>query len=209
MFRLAEEVGRAKLGIHGVVGNDHRFGRAGEEVDPDAAVKLALGFGDIGVAGPDQHVDGLDAFRAKRHRAHGLHPAKDIDLMRAAHVHGRDNGRVGRAAHRRGRGDDPGHPRHGGGQDRHVGRGDHRELAAGDVAADRLNRNVAVAEDDAGQRLDLDIRHAGALHFGKPADLALGKADILDVAGGDLLDRRLDLGRGQKEGGRVVLVELH
>ena len=58
MFRLAEEVGRAHLGVDGLIGDEKGFGRPGEEVDADPAVKLAFRFGDVSVAGADQQVDG-------------------------------------------------------------------------------------------------------------------------------------------------------
>ncbi len=127
---------------------------------------------------------------AQRHRAHRLHAAQHVDLVRAAQMHGGDDGRVRRALHRRRRGDDARHARHRRGQHRHVRRGDHRELAAGHVAADRLHRDVAMTEDHARQGLDLDIGHRGALRLGEGADLVLGKADVLHVAGRDLLHRR-------------------
>ena len=56
-----------------------------------------------------------------------------------------------------GGGDDARHAGDRRGGDRHVRRGDHRELAGRDVAADRLHGDVPVAEDDAGQGLDLDV----------------------------------------------------
>ena len=37
MLRLAQQVGGAHLGIRGVVGDDQRFRRAGQQVDADAA----------------------------------------------------------------------------------------------------------------------------------------------------------------------------
>ena len=60
MFGLAEEVGRAHLAVDAVVGDDERLGRAGKEIDPDAAEELALRLGHKGVAGPNQHIDGRD-----------------------------------------------------------------------------------------------------------------------------------------------------
>ena len=119
---LAEEVGGAHLGIDRLVGDDHGLGRPGEEIDADPPEELPLGLGDIGVAGADQHVDGLDRLRPERHRAHRLDAAQTVDLVRAAHVHRRDDGRVGRALEgRRGGGD----PRHAGDLRRH-----HRHVRA-------------------------------------------------------------------------------
>jgi hypothetical protein len=64
-----------------------------------------------------------------------------------------------------------------------------------------------VAEDDAWQGLDLDIGHGRPLRLGKAADLVLGKADVVHVAGGHPLHRGLDLGSGQTEPFRAVAVE--
>ena len=50
---------------------------AGQQIDPDPAEQLALGFGDERVAGPDQHVDGLEAVdEAERHRRQALDAAE-------------------------------------------------------------------------------------------------------------------------------------
>ena len=59
VFGLAQEVGRAHLGIGAVVGDDQDLGRAGEEVDADSAIELAFGLGDImaDVAAGDIDVD--------------------------------------------------------------------------------------------------------------------------------------------------------
>ena len=69
-----------------LVGDDQGLGRAGEEVDADAAVELALGLGDIGVARPDQHVDGLDRLGAERHGADRLHAAEAVDHVGAGEM---------------------------------------------------------------------------------------------------------------------------
>ena len=53
---LAEQVGRAHFGVDGVVGDDQRLGRPGEQIDADAPEQLPLGFRDVGVARPDDHV---------------------------------------------------------------------------------------------------------------------------------------------------------
>ena len=86
MLGLPEEVGGADLAVDGLVGDDEGLGRAGEEVDADAAVELALGFRDIGVARPDQHVDGLDRLGAERHRADRLDAAEAVDHVGAGEV---------------------------------------------------------------------------------------------------------------------------
>jgi hypothetical protein len=95
MLGLAQQIGGAELGIDAVVGDDHGLGRAGEEIDPDPAIELALGLGDIGIAGAHQHVDGGHALRPQRHGAHGLDSAETIDLIRPGQML-RDDGRCGR-----------------------------------------------------------------------------------------------------------------
>ena len=85
---------------------------------------------------------------------------------------------------------DPGDPRR---YDRHMRRSDHRIPAARHVAADRADRDVAVAEHDPGQRLDLDILHRGALDFRKVADLLLREFGVVDRLRRDLRDQTADL----------------
>jgi hypothetical protein len=65
-----------------------------------------------------------------------------------------------------------------------------------------------VPEHHPGQGLDLDVLQAVALDLGKAANLLLGEADVLDLAGRQPLHGRLDLCLGQPEVGRVPLVEL-
>ena len=92
--RIAGESDRARPGpagrsrtsraSHGVVGDDQRLGGACEQVDADPPEELALGFGHVGVAGTDDHVDRLDRLGAERHRADRLHAAEHVDLVGAA-----------------------------------------------------------------------------------------------------------------------------
>ncbi len=103
VFGLAEQVGGAELAIHRLVGDHQRLGRAGEQVDADAAVELPLGFGDEGIAGADQHVDRLDALGAERHRADRLDAAEAIDHIRAGQMLRGDDGRCRRGPRRAGR----------------------------------------------------------------------------------------------------------
>ena len=81
VLRLAEEVGCHHFAVAGVVGDDQRLGRSGEQVDPDAAEQLSLGLGDEGVARPYQHIHRLDTLAAERHRAHRLHAAEAVDVV--------------------------------------------------------------------------------------------------------------------------------
>ena len=207
MLGLAQQIGGADFAVDAVVGDDQRLGRAGEQVDADAAEQLALGFRHIGIAGADDHVDRRDGLGAERHRRHRLHAAEHVDLVGAAEMHRRDDRRVRAALERRRAGDDAFDARDARGDDRHVRRGDHRIAPARHVAADRVHRDMAVAEDDAGQRLDLQVLHGVLLLLREVADLGLGELDVVEVALGDLRDGLLDLGRRQAEVLRLPIVE--
>ena len=208
MFGLPEQIGRAEFGIDGVVRDHHRLGRPGKEVDTDAAEELAFGFGDKSVAGADNHVHGVDRLRSQSHRPDRLHATQNINFMRAAQVHGRDNRGMRLAVSGRSRSDDARHAGDGGGQHGHVGRGHHRKLATRHVAADGRHGDVPVAEDHAGERFDLEIRQGGTLRFRKTSDLSLGELNISKVAGRDFRHRLFNFRRAQSEAGRVVSVEL-
>ena len=52
-----------------------------------------------------------------------------------------------------------------------------------------------MAEDDAGQRLDLEIAHGLLLLLREVAHLRLGELDVVEVALADLADGALDLRR--------------
>ena len=208
MLGLAEQIGGAEFAVDRVVGNDQRFGGAGEQVDADAAEQLALGLGDIGIAGADDHVHGRDRFGAERHGRHRLHAAEHENLVGAAEMHGGDDRRMRPALERRRAGDDAFHAGNLRRDDRHVRGGDHRVTPAGHVAADRVHRDVAVAEHDAGQSLHLQVAHGLLLLLREIAHLGLRKFDVLEVALGHLRDRLLDVGGRELEVLRRPLVEL-
>ena len=67
-----------------VVGDDQDLGRAGQQVDADAAEELALGLGHVLVARAAQHVHRLDVADAEGHRGDGRHAAQDEDPVGAA-----------------------------------------------------------------------------------------------------------------------------
>ena len=152
-------------------------------------------------------MDGIDGVRAESHGTHGLDPAHDVDLVSAAQFHRGDDRRMRRAVHGWRRGNDARHSGNGRGQDRHVRAGDHRELSARHVAADRLDRYVPVPEQHARERLDLDVCHRPALRFGEAPDLRLSELDVLHVAVAHLLHRGLDLGIGKAKACGFVVVE--
>ena len=208
MLGLPEQVGGAHLHVGGVVGDDQRLGRAGEQVDADAAEQLPLGFGDKGVAGADQHIDRRDRLGAEAHRGDRLDAAQQIDLVRAAERHRGDRGGGRHAVQRRRAGGDPLHARDLRGQHRHVGRGDHRIPPARHVAADAVDRDVLVTQADAGKRFDLDIAQRVLLRLGEAADLRLGEFDVGDHLVGQAVHQRLDFVRTQAERGGFPFVEL-
>ena len=63
---LPEQVGGDELGVGRLVGDHEDLGRAGEQVDADRPEQLALGLGDVGVAGADDHVHRLECPRSRR-----------------------------------------------------------------------------------------------------------------------------------------------
>ena len=64
-----------------------------------------------------------------------------------------------------------------------------------------------MAEGNAGQRLDLDIRHAVALRLGEAAHLCLGEFDVLDHLGWQAVDQRLNFRARKAERFRRPFVE--
>ena len=55
-------------------------------------------------------------------------------------------------------------------------------LPARHIAADRIHRDVPVAEHDAGQRLDLEVAQRLLLLLREIAHLRLGEFDVVEVA---------------------------
>ena len=123
-----------------------------------------------------------DRSGAERHRGDRLHAAEHVDLVGAAEMHRGDDRGMRPAAERRRAGDDALHAGDPRGDDRHVRRGDHRIAPARHVAADRIDRDVAVAEHDAGQRLDLQVLHRLLLLLREVAHLRLGELDVVEIA---------------------------
>ena len=192
MLGLAEQICRAHFGIGGVVGNDQGLGRSGQQVDADTAEQLPLRLRDERIAGADQHVDGRNARGAESHRGDRLNAAQQIDLIGTTQRHRGDGGSGRHAVERRRAGGDALHTGHLRGQHAHVRRRDHRITAPRHIAADAGDRDVLVAEPNAGQRLHLHIAQRGTLHLGKAADLRLGELDVLDHLCRQAVDQRLN-----------------
>ena len=208
MLGLPQQVGGAHFAVDGLVGDYQGLGRTGEQVDADAAEQLPLGFRDKGIAGADQHVDALDALSTDRHGADRLDAAEAIDDVGAGEMLGGDDGGRRLALIGRRTGDDALDPGHLGGDDRHVGGGEQRIFAARHIAADRVDRDVLVAEHDARQRLDLDVAHRRLLVLGEIAHLGLGEFDVVEVALCELRQAALDLSIGEAEILAVPGIEL-
>ncbi len=200
---LSDQIDGGHFGIAGIVGDDQRLGGTGQQIDADASEQLALGFGDVGVAGADDHVDRRDALGAQRHGGDGLHASDGVDFIGSAQVHRGDDGGMRRALERRRGGDDALHARGLRGDDAHVRRGHHGIASAGHVAADAIHRNVLVAEHDAGQRFDFDVLQRGPLHQGEVADLRLRELDVFDhlARQGRGRTRRFRVSESRNDGG--------
>ena len=145
--------------------------------------------------------------RAERHGGNRLHATQYVYVVGAAKMHCCDDRRMRPTLERRRAGNDAFHPCDLGGDDRHVRASHHRIAAARDVAADRIDRDVAMAEHDAGQGFDLEVEHGFALLLCEIPDLRLRELDVLDIPLWHLRDGALDLGGREVEILRRPLVE--
>ena len=204
---LAQQVGRAQLTVHRLVGDHQRLGGTREEIDAHPAEELALGLRDEHVARADEHVDRIDGLGAERHSAHRLHPAETADLVGATEILGDHDGRIRLAFVGRRAGDDPLHPRHLRRDHAHVGGGDHGVLATRHVGADAVDGNVPVPEDHPGHRLLLHVAERALLNLRKVANLTLCEFDVGPLPRADPLVAGIDRGPAQPEFLRRPAVE--
>lgn len=79
---------------------------------------------------------------------------------------------------------------------------------AGDVATDALDGVVALAEEDAGLRLDLEILDRVALGAREERHVALHRLDVFDCLCRDGGDDAVDIGCRELEGCGRPFVEL-
>src|ERR671913_1458658 len=214
MFGLPEEVGGQKVRVGRLVGDDGDFGGPGQEVYAHPPEELALGFGDVGVAGPDYHVDRLNLLHAERYRGQGLHPADAQYLVGPATGHRVEHGLVDAVRLAvlplawRGDGDDPLHARHLGHSDGHYRGAEHGVHPRRCVGAHRVNRDLLLAQDHAGQGLLLEVDERLPLEPGEVLDLLLGEANVLLELVVNRFLGSLYLLLGDHEGLRVPVVEL-
>ena len=83
MLRLTQQVGGCHFSITSCLVADHQgLSGAGQQVDTHAPEQLTLGLRDIGVAGPDNHVDAGNALGTDGHRTNSLYTAKAVDFIR-------------------------------------------------------------------------------------------------------------------------------
>ena len=183
MLGLAQQVHRAHFAVDRFVSNDQRLGRAGEQVYANPAVQLSLGLSHKHIARAHQHVHRRHRLGADGHGGHRLHTAQHQNLVSPGEVHGRHDGRVRRTLVRRRGRHHARHASHLGSQNAHVGRGNQGVLAPRHVAARRVDRNMPVPQDHAGQSFHLDIAHAVALDLRKIADLRLREPDVFNFPG--------------------------
>ena len=177
---LAGEVGGHDLGIGGVVGGDHGFGRAGDDVDADAPEEQPLGFGDEAVAGADDDVRRMSGEVPVGQGRNTLNPAQGQDVVGARGLHGVEDRRVDAPALLRRRGcDDVLDPGDLGGADAHDRRGGVGVAAAGHVAARRGHGDQALSGDQAVDQHDLELLHRIPLAPGEVPDPLAGEADVL------------------------------
>ena len=205
---LAEQVRRAQFAVHRIVGDHQRFRGTGQQVDAHPPEKLPLGFGHKGVAGPDDHVHGRNRAGPQGHRADRLDPAQAVDFVGAGQVQRRHDCRIRRALERRGSGDHALHSGHPGRNHAHVRGGHQRILAAGHVAADAADRDVAVPEHHAGTGFDFHVVQRFKLDSCEVANLFLGEADVGDVPRVQSLAAIVDLFAAQPKRFRRPAVEL-
>ena len=207
MLGLAEQVGGDDHRIGRLVGDDQDLRRAGDEVDADLPEQAALRLDDVGVAGPDEEVDRRRSsrFRARARRAPGRRRGRRS--RRRPRDAWRRSWRPARAVERRRARRDALDARDLRRDDAHVRGRDHRVAAAGHVRADARDRDVPVAEANAGKRLDLEVDHRRPLRLGERPHLLLAERDVVEHLGRHAVEARGDLVGVEPEGLRLPAVE--
>ncbi len=170
---LGEQVGGDEDGVGALVGQHRDLGGAGDHLDADDPVDLALGGHRVRASGSDDLVDGGHGAGAVGQRRHRLGAADAVDLVEAEEAGGGQQAGVGQAGGA-GRGDDADlvDAGHLGGNGGHEQAGDERRLAARHADADAAQGGDAAAEDDA----------VGVL--AEPGVDLLGLVEGADVGGG-------------------------
>ena len=150
MLRLRQDVRRDIGGIGRLVCQNHDFRRAGDEIESDFAVELALRRRHVGVARTDDFLNFADGLRAIPQGGDGIDAAELVDFRRARDFAGVQNGGIDVAVFRRWR--DHNDFLHAGGfrdGDRMDDRRNQRRGAARNVAADAVQRSELLAKRNA------------------------------------------------------------
>ena len=184
VFGLAEQVGRDPGGVAAAVGQYQNFRRSCDHINADFAKHLALGGGNVDIAGADDLVHGGYALGAVGQRGHGLRAARLKDAVDACNDRRRQDPGVDLAVPaRRGGHDDLLHARDLGGDNVHQHGGRVRCRAAGHVDARALDGGVLLAQHHAGavvqhkifvQLLLVEVADIGRCHFQRRNKFGVG-----------------------------------
>ena len=207
MLGLGQQVDGDPGGVLGGVGHHQDLRRSGDHVDADGAEHLALGGGDVDVAGADDLIDRGDGFGAERQGGDRLGAADPVDLGDTGEVRRRQHQRVDHPCRRRHRHDDA--------------------LDTGDAGGQRVHQHARGIGGQATRHVNADggdgakagsKGHTGAVHIGRIL-WQLTAVIVLDPVGGELQRRqrlgihrpcrRLDLGHrhGQGLGRQLGIIE--
>ena len=188
---LGEQIGGDPGRVVLSVGDHHHLGRPCHHVDADLAVDLALGGGDIGVAGADDLGYGRDALGAISERSDRLRAAEAIDLIDAGKRCRHQNERIERAFKRRHDHDDALDAGDLGWHGVHQHRARIARGAARHIEPSRGDRSPALPELDAG-RVDVAIVF-GKLPVVVVEDALMRELERCERPGVDPGSRRFDL----------------
>ena len=175
VFGLAEQVGGDPVGVVRGIGDDDDLRRAGDHVDADDPVDLALGLRDPGVARAGDDVDVRDAAGAVGECSDALRAADPPQLVDPGEVRGGEDEGIDRATRRRGHHHQPSDAGDARGDGVHQQRGGIGGAAAGDVDARRIDRQPARAEANAGAVRIIGVCGSLALVIG--ADAGRGEVE--------------------------------
>ena len=94
MLGLGKQIGGNVLRVARVIGQHHKFARAGQKVDRDMANEQALGSDDVRIARPENLLHTSNAIGAERHCSDGLRAPEAIDFRGARLSHREQQRRI-------------------------------------------------------------------------------------------------------------------
>ena len=148
---LTQQVCCHPCGVAAAVGQHQNFAGAGDHIDAHLAEHLALGGGNVDVAGAYDLIHRRDALGAVSQRRHGLCAAGLENFGHSGGGGSGQNDRVHLAVLPGGGGhDDLGHPRHLGGDNVHKHGGRVRRRAAGHIDTGLFNGSIFLPQYNAG-----------------------------------------------------------